>query len=125
MKNKDANRIWSGSDFAGMAVGYGAYGHDVVPMQCNYELDSSFGGDPKEVRAYRKSRRRKGQKVKKLGKNKLRHELFVVFGPEMSAAEAVRTLKCLIKDIENNGLLIGRDDTDDYIIESLAGKLSR
>jgi len=41
-----------------------------------------------------------------------------------SAKSAVRTLKHLVERIEEEGLLTGRDEADDYVVESVDGRLS-
>jgi hypothetical protein len=42
----------------------------------------------------------------------------------MSAKSAVRTLMHLVEKIEKEGLLTGRDEVDDYIVESVDGRQS-
>jgi len=49
----------------------------------------------------------------------------VVFGSELSPADAVRALKRLIQLIESYGLLIGRDKNDDFLCEEMDGKIVR
>lgn len=44
--------------------------------------------------------------------------MFIVFGPEMSASEALQSLKRLTKAIMKDGLLIGRDETGEYASEA-------
>jgi hypothetical protein len=47
-------------------------------------------------------------------------EMVVVFGPEMSAKEAVEALQLLVRRIKKERLLTGRDE---YIFETVDGKL--
>lgn len=93
-------------------------------MQCDYELATLMDMCPNEVRAVRESRRRSGAKVKMLPKDRIRDELVVIFGPDMSAKSAVRTLRHLVDKIEKEGLLTGRDEADDYVVELVGGQLS-
>ncbi|MCK1301959.1 hypothetical protein IVB33_11045 [Bradyrhizobium sp. 24] len=122
--DEGSSRIWNGESFAGTTVLYGAKDDDAFGMQCDYELSTLTEVSPEEVRAFRESRRRGGGKVKKLPNNRIRDELVVIFGPDMSAKSAVTTLKHLVKKIEEEGLLIGRDQADEYVVESVGGALS-
>lgn len=125
MKNKSievdfdegsSTRIALGEWFAGTTIVYAAKDDDAFGMQCDYELSTTMAVRPKEVRAVRESRRRNGRKVKKLPDDRIRDELVVIFGPDMSAKSAVTTLKHLIKKIEKEGLLTG-EDADGYDVE--------
>jgi hypothetical protein len=111
-------RIWNGDVFHGTTVMYAAAGDDSFGMQCDYELNTLEDFRKKEVRAYRTSLRRRGKKLEPLKDDQIQDELVVIFGPEMSARRAVETLTALAKKIEREGLLIGRDETDDYVVES-------
>jgi hypothetical protein len=111
-------RIWNGDVFHGTTVVYAAAGDDSFGMQCDYELNTLEDFRKKEVRAYRTSLRRRGKKLEPLKDDQIQDELVVIFGPEMSARRAVETLTALAKKIEREGLLIGRDETDDYVVES-------
>jgi len=122
--NAGSSRIWNGEFFGGTTVLYAAKGDHSFGMQCDYELSTLTDVNPDEVRAFRESRRRGGGKIRKLPSNRVRDELIVIFGPDMSAKSAVATLKHLVGKIEREGLLIGRDEADEYIIESVAGDVS-
>jgi len=113
-----SSRIWNGDVFHGTTVMYAAAGDDSFGMQCDYELDTLVDARKKEVRAYRTSLVRRGKKLDPLKDDQIQDELVVIFGPEMSARRAVETLTALAKKIEREGLLTGRDETDDYVIES-------
>jgi hypothetical protein len=62
----------------------------------------------KELRAYRQARRQSGKSVADLGEEKLADELLVVFGPEMSARNAIAALEKLVNEIKSHGLQIGK-----------------
>jgi hypothetical protein len=114
-------RIWNGDSLAGTTVLYAAKGDESFGMQCDYNLQTLFETDPQEVRARRQSRRRTGGKVRPLAEDKIHDELVVIFGPEMSAKSALITLRHLIQKIEEEGLLTGRNEEDDYVTEMLDG----
>lgn len=125
MKNKSievdfdegsSTRIALGEWFAGTTVVYAAKDDDAFGMQCDYKLSTMTATHPNEVRQVRRSRRRNGGKVKRLPDDRIRDELVVIFGPDMSAKSAVTTLKHLVKKIEKEGLLIG-EGADQYVVE--------
>ncbi|UPJ74100.1 hypothetical protein [Bradyrhizobium sp. 187] len=122
--DEGSSRIWNGESFAGTTILYAAKDDGAFGMQCDYELSTLMDVNPDEVRAFRESRRRGGSKVKRLPNDRIRDELVVIFGPDMSAKSAVTTLKHLVNKIEGEGLLIGRDEADEYVIESVGGPLS-
>lgn len=122
--NGGSSRIWNGESFAGTTILYAAKDDDSFGMQCDYELATLMDMNPDEVRAFRESRRRSGAKVKRLANDRIRDELVVIFGPDMSAKSAVRTLRRLVEKIDREGLLIGRNEADDYVVESVGGQLS-
>ena len=48
----------------------------------------------------------------------------VAFGPEMSANEAVQTLRLIARNIQREGLLAGRKSKDgDFLVETVDGKI--
>ena len=49
--------------------------------------------------------------------------MVVIFGPEMSAKQAVDQLEILVGRIKKHGLQTGKDCSEDYVLETLAGKL--
>ena len=113
-----ANGEW----FAGTTIVYAAKGDDAFGMKCDYKLSTMTSTHPNEVRAVRESRRRGGGKVKRLPDDRIRGELVVIFGPDMSANSAVATLKHLAKKIQGEGLLIG-EDADGYDVEYVSDPL--
>ena len=115
------SRMWNGDVFHGTAVMYAARENDFLAVQCDYELDTLSETRPREVRAYRQGQARKGAKQQRLRHDQLHNELVVIFGPEMSAKEAIRELHSLVRKIEKEGLLTGRDHTDEYIMETISG----
>jgi hypothetical protein len=119
-----SSRIWNGDSFTGTTILYAAKDDDSFGMQCDYELETLIDLNPDEVRAFRESRRRADAKVRKLSDDRVRDELVVIFGPEMSAKRAVSTLRHLADKIETEGLLTGRNEAGDYIVETVDGKQS-
>jgi hypothetical protein len=117
--NAGSCRIWNGDTFSGTTVVYAAKGNDSFAIQCDYELLTLMDYHKDEVRAVRENRRRAGAKLKPLPDNRIQDELVVIFGPEMSAQSAVKTLECLVKKIKHEGLLMGMDESEDYVNESV------
>jgi hypothetical protein len=111
-------RIWNGDVFTGTTTMYAAVGDDSFGMQCDYTLDTLEDTHVDEVRAFRRSLRLGKKKVRPLAKDRVKDELVVIFGPDMTARSAVETLMALASKIEREGLLIGRDQADDYITET-------
>lgn len=132
MKNKSievdfdegsSTRIALGEWFAGTTVVYAAKDDDAFGMQCDYKLSTMTTTHPNEVRQVRRRRRRNGGKVKRLPDDRIRDELVVTFGPDMSADSAVATLNHLAKKIQGEGLLIG-EDASGYDVEYVSDPLS-
>jgi hypothetical protein len=98
--DEGSSRISNGEWFAGTTIVNAAKGDDAFGMQCDYKLSTMTDTDPNEVRVVRESRRRGGGKVKRLPNDRIRDELIVIFGPDMSANSAVATLKHLAKKIQ-------------------------
>ncbi len=118
------DRIFEGDNFQGTCVVYGAVARHVTPFVCDVSVESLQETDVKETRAYRQLARRARKPVPPLRPDAFHHELFVIFGPEASPSEAVKSLKMLIKNIERHGLLIGRkEDLGDFYIETIDGKI--
>jgi hypothetical protein len=90
--------------WAGTSVIYAASGTESVAMSGDYDVTYQDESNPGELRAFRQAQRSRGITVKDLGEGKLHDQLVVIFGAEMSAANAVRTLKALISRIETEGL---------------------
>jgi hypothetical protein len=74
-----------------------------------------------ETRAYREMSRRAGKVVPKIKKSALRDELVILPGAAMSAADVVRALRRCIKEVEKNGMYIGRYKSE-HIIEKVDGR---
>jgi hypothetical protein len=111
--------IWNRFDFHGTYGAFAAARDGIEPMVCNVtiEVDWSDSGI-KETRAYRRDLKRTGKKVPALRKDTLHDELFVVFGPKMSAASAVKRLHEVIKHIEKGGMLVGMGLSGEYVTEN-------
>lgn len=80
----------------GTAVIYSTAGRESWGLTGDYDVTYCDESNPEELRAYRQVMRRRGRRVKKLGIDKLRDHLVVIFGAEMSARTAVATLSALI-----------------------------
>ncbi|WP_166298193.1 hypothetical protein [Bradyrhizobium sp. 2S1] len=78
---------------------------------------------PQDVRAFRQDLRRKGIERRHLRDDERHSEMVVIFGPELSAKQAVEQLECLVARIKKHGLQTGKDSSEDYVLETLAGKL--
>jgi hypothetical protein len=85
----------------------------------DYLID--FGADtwPEQMRAARLRRRQRGKRPHRLPRTSARHQILVVFGPEVSPGQAVKELKRAVKSIERDGLLIGRDRFGDLVWEAV------
>ena len=108
---------------SGTAVTYSVTQDGHAAYQGDYEINSRSDSRPQDVRAFRQSQTRKGQAKGRLSRERLGGEMAIMFGPEMSPANAVRALKRLAKWIEEKGLLIGRDETGDFLIEEIDGSV--
>jgi hypothetical protein len=107
------DEAWSGT-----AVIYSAVGLESWALTGDYDVTYCDESNPEELRAYREVQRRRGKSVKKLGKNKVRDHLVVIFGAEMSARTAVTTLSALIDRITTEGLNTGRYKLGNFVQES-------
>src|SRR3712207_2619589 len=65
----------------------------------DYLIEADPESWPEQYRAYRQHRLREGRPVPKLRKPSLRDKVLVVFGPEVSAQQAVAALQRAIADI--------------------------
>ena len=97
---------------------------DVESFIVEYKISSAFDESQswQETRAYREMSRRAGKVVPKIKKSALRNELVILPGAAMSAADVVRALRLCIKNLEKNGMYIGRYESE-YIIEEIDGRL--
>jgi hypothetical protein len=118
---KGAGRIDEVVEFGGTAVVYAATTDDHTCFQCDFELEPWLESHPEQTRARRIQAR--GRPSALIPANRLKHEIVVLLGPELSASDAVRTLKRLAKQIERDGLLVGRGTDDDFVTEKIDGSL--
>jgi hypothetical protein len=119
-------RVFDRDEFKGTYIVYGGtpYNTEAV-FACDIMVRPYDESDHKESRAYRLKRQRAGKSVAPLRKDTLHNELMVALGPEMSAKEAVQTLRLLAKKIEQGGLLLGRTSKDgDFASETVDGEYS-
>jgi hypothetical protein len=114
------------SELHGVTTGYAV--NDVEPLVVAiYEyilspvITSGSKNDPRETRAYREMRRRRGKPVSKIKHNALRDELIILPGAAMSPAEVVAALRRFIEHVEKDGMCIGKHK-DDFLSERIAGK---
>jgi hypothetical protein len=107
------------SRWEGTAIIYAASGKRTFGFSGDYDLSFRDETSPNELRNYREDRRGRGLRIKALTESKLRNEMLVVFGAEMSAADAVRTLEALTTRIKAEGLYIGRNKDGDFIAEAV------
>lgn len=88
-----------------------------------YSIDWRCDVSRKSFRGYRESRRRSGRRVSRQRDEELKHGLFAIIGADTSAKEAVISLRKLADQIEEKGLLVGRDRGGDYLAETYDGKI--
>jgi hypothetical protein len=121
-------QFWDDGAFTGETCMYVATPAKVMWKQTSYEVPTLRSYEDldefrrNQVRAYREARKAGGKQPRELGRYQLQRELFVIPGPEMSAAEVVESLQLVIKSIRREGLVIGRDIKDEYIAEMLSGE---
>jgi hypothetical protein len=88
-----------------------------------YSISLTFDESKKqETRGHREILRSQGKKAPRIKKSALRDELVILPGAAMSAADVVRALRKYIKEVEKNGMFIGRYK-DEIIIERVDGTL--
>jgi|ERR1700722_18330129 hypothetical protein len=73
---------------------------------CDYEIELGAQTYPKEMRAYRKRAKERGKDCV-LRAEALKNETVVLFGPNVSAARAVKLLRSLANQIKKRGLYTG------------------
>jgi hypothetical protein len=120
------DRISELDRFAGTYVIYGAAADTkpTYPYVCDVEIEMMIESNRKQLRSHRLRCKTSGEAPPRIHNDELRHELIVIFGPEMSPKNAATTLRHLARRIEKNGLLIGRDeDGDDLLFEKVDGSI--
>jgi hypothetical protein len=80
--------------------------------------------EPADMRATRLFRASQGEPVDEVPDDKLAEELVVIFGAKMTAAKALATLKALVARIEDEGLMIGRVGSGDFVHEAVGRELT-
>jgi hypothetical protein len=120
------DRIFEGDEFNGTYVAYGAAPCGcITPMACDVDIQSLSETRVHELRAYRQMKKRQGRTLRPLRDDAFHGEIFVIFGPDLSAKRAVAALEQLAENIMKDGLLIGRTEPDgDFYVETLDGKIS-
>ena len=116
-------RIWDAERVFGTAVVYIANPNDHFCDQHDFEFNTIVESWPEEVRAVNVLRRHGKRQLERKPKDKLDNELVLIFGARMSAHEALLTLERISEDIRKNGLLIGRNEADRYLSETVSGEI--
>lgn len=116
--NAGTSRIFNGHRFSGTAVIYAATPDDHTSFQCDFELDTLIESRPEEVRSQRILRKQAGVMTPRTKRNQLVKELIIILGPEVSANDAVAALERLADIIRRKGMLIGRDDQEEFVVET-------
>jgi hypothetical protein len=106
----------------GTAVVYVAKGYESTSLQCDFELEPGFNKRKSEVRAVREGKRRRGEKVSLLPADRIRNQLAVICGSELSPTEVIQTLLALVDKIKRRGLSIGLDEAGNSVEETIDGK---
>jgi hypothetical protein len=84
---------------------YWTYGHG------DYEIEFGAQTFPKEMRAYRKRAKKRGKDCV-LRAEALKNETVVLFGPNVSAEQAIKLLRLLANQIGKRGLYTGETQLD-------------
>jgi hypothetical protein len=71
---------------------YAASGRGSFALSGDYEISYEDESEQEDLRAHRLIRHNRGESVGPLGPDKLKDELIVIFGAELSAERAVKTL---------------------------------
>lgn len=116
------NRIAVESFLEGTAVIYLAKGYESTCLQCDFELEPRINSRKSEVRAVRDGKRRRGEEPPPLPETRIRNQLAIICGPEISPAEVIQTLQALIEKIRRHGLLIGLDEVGNSVEETIDGR---
>ena len=120
----ERDRIFDGDEFNGTCVGYGATPFGAItPLVCDVDIDDC---PKREWTSYvRIAKEKRGQKKLRPSRDDAFHnELFVVFGPELSAKKAVAALETSAHNIKKHGLLIGRaEDRKITDVETFDGEI--
>jgi hypothetical protein len=129
--NRRKTRQWKRSDdwsidsqWEGTAMMYAASGIRSFALSGDYQIsfdDESELGDLRAARLYRAS---KGDPVAEVPNDKLADELVVIFGAKMTASKALFTLKALIARIEDDGLILGRVGSGNFVHETVERELT-
>ena len=114
-----ASGQWSiGSNWSGTAMIYTASGLGSFALSGDYEVNYELESDPEDLRAARRFETSQGVAIGPIPDDKLGDELVVIFGAKLTAAKAVKTLNALVGRIRDEGLILGRVGTGDFVYES-------
>jgi hypothetical protein len=102
--------------WTGTAMIYTARGRDSYGLWGDYKVNYRADTDPEDLRAVRLAKQSRGRTVAALGDDKLNSQLVVIFGADMSADSAVKTLEALILRIKDQGLCTGTVTVEDDLI---------
>jgi hypothetical protein len=87
--------------WVGTSMIYAASGKESVALSGDYDVICKDA-------AGKQANRARARAVKDAADRKLRHQLLMISGPDMSARQVVTTLKALVRTIETEGLDIER-----------------
>jgi hypothetical protein len=110
------HKLGTGANCFGTGVIYTARSNRWIHVQGDYEFDLRANTFPKESRAYRKAAKFWGRK-RSLRDEALKNETVVVFGPDVTAVQAIALLRKLADEINKQGLFAGLDHLDRRVFE--------
>ena len=90
----------------------------------DFLIDALHDTHPNQLRAVRSEQDRRGESVKRLPRNALRHQTVVIFGADVTPDQAIKNLERTIKAIKVGGLFAGQDSSGDIIWEPTSGRRS-
>jgi hypothetical protein len=130
-KSKPSSKRWKvrdywgiDSDWSGTAMIYAASGVASFGLSGDYRVSFTDESEPADMRATRLFRASQGDRVDEVPDDKLAEELVVIFGAKMTATRALATLKALVARIEDEGLMIGRVGSGDFVHEAVGRELT-
>jgi hypothetical protein len=116
------NRILTERNFEGTAVVYAAKGHESVCIQCDYQLKTRLNTKRLDVRAVRKAKIAEGERPPLLPDERIRDQIVVIVGSEISHRGVPLALRALAEKIEREGLSIGLDESGKSVTEQASSK---
>jgi len=121
---RDDDRWSIDAEWLGTAMIYAASGCGSFALSGDYEVSYEDESEPEDLRAARLFRASQGEHVDEVPFDKLGEELVVIFGAKMTAAGALKKLKSLVARIEDEGLIVGRVGSGDFVHEPVERDLT-